>query len=62
MFVIGGGVSDADELLLGPARRSFAQYLVGRRLRPPARIERVALGPQAGLIGAADLALNAPAV
>ena len=58
MFVIGGGVSDAGELLLGPARRSFAQHLVGRAYRPPARIERVALGPSAGLIGAADLALT----
>ena len=62
MFVIGGGVSDAGELLLGPARHSFARYLVGRRFRPPAQIKRVALGPPAGLIGAADLALNVPAV
>jgi glucokinase len=61
MFVIGGGVSDAGELLLGPARRSFAQHLLGRRFRPPAQIKRVALGAAAGLIGAADLALNAPA-
>ena len=61
MFVIGGGVSDAGELLLGPARRSFAQCLLGRSLRPPAEITRVALGPAAGLIGAADLALQPPA-
>jgi glucokinase len=59
MFVIGGGVSDAGDLLLGPARRSFGQHLVGRAYRPPARIERVALGPSAGLIGAADLARGA---
>jgi glucokinase len=56
MFVIGGGVSDAGDLLLEPARRSFAQHLLGRAFRPPAQIERVALGPAAGLIGAADLA------
>jgi glucokinase len=54
-FVIGGGLSDAGELLLDPARRAFGRNLTGRGFRPAARIERAALGPQAGLIGAADL-------
>ncbi len=54
-FVIGGGLCDAGELLLAPARRSFARNLTGRGFRPPAQIERAALGPEAGLIGAADL-------
>ncbi|WP_104179387.1 ROK family glucokinase [Arthrobacter sp. B0490] len=54
-FVIGGGLSAADELLLEPARRAFARNLTGRGFRPAARIERAALGPEAGLIGAADL-------
>jgi glucokinase len=56
IFVIGGGVSDLGELLLAPARAEYAQALPGRGFRPVAAIERAALGPDAGLIGAADLA------
>ena len=56
MFVIGGGVSDAGELLLGPARESFRRTLTGRGFRPEPRIVVAALGPEAGLVGAADLA------
>jgi glucokinase len=55
-FVIGGGVSDADELLLGPARESFRRTLTGRGFRPEARIVKAALGPESGMVGAADLA------
>jgi glucokinase len=54
-FVIGGGLCDAGELLVGPARKSFARNLTGRGFRPAAEIELAALGPNAGLIGAADL-------
>jgi glucokinase len=56
LFVIGGGVSDAGELLLGPARESFRRTLTGRGYRPEARIVRASFGPEAGLVGAADLA------
>jgi glucokinase len=56
MFVVGGGVSAAGELLLGPAREEFRHTLTGRGFRPFAAVEPVALGPDAGLIGAADLA------
>ncbi len=56
MFVVGGGVSAAGELLLRPAREEFAHTLTGRGFRPLARIEPAALGPDAGLIGVADLA------
>jgi glucokinase len=56
MFVIGGGVSDAGELLLAPARNSFRKTLTGRGFRPHPLIVQAALGPEAGLIGAADLA------
>jgi glucokinase len=56
LFVIGGGVSDAGELLLGPAREAFKRSLSGRGFRPEAQIVRAQLGGNAGLIGAADLA------
>jgi glucokinase len=56
IFVIGGGVSAAGEILLRPAREEFAHSLTGRGFRPAAAVELAALGPDAGLIGAADLA------
>src|SRR4051812_46004506 len=55
-FVVGGGVSDAGELLLGPARETYAAALTGRGHRPMADIVAARLGAEAGLIGAADLA------
>jgi glucokinase len=56
IFVIGGGVSVAGELLVRPAREEFAHTLTGRGFRPVAAVELAALGPDAGLVGAADLA------
>ncbi len=56
VFVIGGGVSAAGDLLIEPARESFRRHLTGRGYRPEARIVAAALGNEAGLIGAADLA------
>lgn len=56
LFVIGGGASDAGDLLLEPARASFGQRLTGRGYRAEALIVRAHLGPDAGLIGAADMA------
>ena len=56
VFVVGGGVSAAQDLLLGPAREAFGRQLTGRGYRPQARIEVATLGPDAGLIGAAALA------
>lgn len=57
LVVIGGGAAAAGELLFAPARR----VLVARAL-PPARdrvrIVPAALGPDAGFIGAAALALT----
>jgi glucokinase len=55
-FVIGGGVSDAGDLLIRPATDAFRRSLTGRGFRPEPRIVRAHLGNQAGMIGAADLA------
>jgi len=55
VVVVGGGVSAADELLLGPARAAFGDHLTGRGYRPTLEIRRARLGNRAGLIGAADL-------
>ena len=56
VVVIGGGVSEAEELLLGPVRAAFATQLPGRGHRPRLEIRKAQLGNRAGLIGAADLA------
>jgi glucokinase len=55
-FVIGGGVSEAGELLLDPARAAFERALTGRGHRPLAEIKVAQLGENAGIVGAADLA------
>jgi glucokinase len=58
-IVIGGGVSQAGDLLLEPTRRAFARSLVGRGFRTEPAIVLAALGPDAGFIGAADMARTA---
>jgi glucokinase len=55
-FVLGGGVSEAGDLLLGQTRAVFENGLTGRQYRPHASVVLAELGPEAGLIGAADLA------
>ena len=56
IFVIGGGVSAAADLLLDPAREAYRRQLPGRGYRPEARIMAAVLGNDAGVVGAADLA------
>ena len=55
-YVVGGGVSEAGELLLAPARREFVAHVVGADVRPIAEILPAGLGNLAGVVGAADLA------
>lgn len=56
VVVIGGGVSDAGELLVEPARTSYEHELTGRGFRPAGSLVLAELGNDAGLVGAADLA------
>jgi glucokinase len=56
VVVIGGGVSEAGELLLTPISSAFRSQLTGRGHRPVLEIRKARLGNRAGLIGAADLA------
>lgn len=56
VVVVGGGVSAAGDLLLEPTRDSFRTYLTAQGRRPEPQVLLAALGPDAGLIGAADLA------
>jgi glucokinase len=59
VVVIGGAVSRLGELVLGPARERLERALPGRGFRPGPRVVAAALGPQAGLVGAADLVRRA---
>lgn len=54
-FVLGGGVSEAGDLLLAPALTAYHRVLT-RGHRPAAEVVLATLGPEAGLVGAADLA------
>jgi glucokinase len=56
LFVIAGGVSAAGEMLRVPALAAFREYLTGSGHRPVAELRIAELGPEAGLVGAADLA------
>jgi glucokinase len=56
VLVVGGGVVDAGELLLGPTREAFAGQLAARGQLPVAPIVPALLHNTAGFVGAADLA------
>ena len=53
LVVIGGGLVTAGDLLLDPARESFSRFLFSLPEIVPARF-----GPDAGVVGAAALALD----
>lgn len=56
VVVVGGGVSEAGDLLLNPIRAHFKANLTGRHYRPELDVRAAVLGNKAGMIGAADLA------
>ncbi len=56
VIVIGGGVSESPWLDMDAIVASFETSVTGFGHRPVARVARAALGNDAGLIGAADLA------
>jgi glucokinase len=56
LLVVGGGVAEAGELLLAPARESYRQALAARGRLPVAPVRAARLGNVAGVVGAADLA------
>ncbi len=56
ILVVGGGVVEAGELLLTPARAAFIEGLPSRSKLPVASIVAASMGNTAGVVGAADLA------
>ena len=53
LIVVGGGLGEAGEVLLGPTRRAFAGMVEGGGVRPRIDIVGAGLGERAGAIGAA---------
>ncbi|GAA5161968.1 ROK family protein [Ornithinimicrobium tianjinense] len=53
--VVGGGVIEGGELVLGPAREALTAGVPGAGRWPVPEVRSAALGNSAGLIGAADL-------
>jgi glucokinase len=58
VVVVGGGLAATGELLLAPARASMERYVFGRRHRELPPVAPARLGADAGLVGAAVLALR----
>ena len=58
LVVVGGGVAATGDLLLAPARASFDRYVHGRDHRDLPPVVPTRLGDDAGLVGAASLALS----
>jgi len=56
--VIGGGLVDTGELLLGPAREAAAEFAYAKEVRPLVPVLPGTFGSAAGKIGAALLALD----
>lgn len=55
MYVVGGGVGEAGDMLLGPAREVLENELFARAQRPLPEVVLATLGNDAGVVGAADL-------
>jgi glucokinase len=56
MIVIGGGVSAVGDLLLDPARHEIERHSLPPMNETPVKVAE--LGPEAGMIGAAAMALS----
>ena len=59
VVVVGGGVGEAEDLLMGPLREAYLAAVEGADVRPDVSIVSAQLGNDAGAIGAALLALEA---
>jgi glucokinase len=58
VVVVGGGMAAAGELLLAPARAAMERFVFGRAHRQLPPVVPARLGADAGLVGAATLALR----
>jgi glucokinase len=56
LLVVGGGVIEAGDLLMGPTERTYRDQLAQRGRFPVAELKAAETGNTAGVVGAADLA------
>jgi glucokinase len=56
VLVVGGGVIDAGDLLMGPTEKTYRDQLQQRGRLPVAQLKAAETGNTAGVVGAADLA------
>lgn len=56
LYVVGGGVGDAGDMLLDPARAELSDLLFAKGHRPVPQVVLAEMGNNAGIVGAADLA------
>jgi glucokinase len=56
MFILGGGVAEAGDVLRNPTARALEERLTAPSYRPWPRVAIAEVGPLAGIVGAADLA------
>lgn len=56
IYVIGGGVIAAGDMVVEPARAAYLEHLPARGHRPVAPIVGASMGNDAGIVGAAELA------
>lgn len=56
LFVVGGGLSAAGELVMAPARAAFSAHLSASGHHPEAQFAVASMGNDAGIVGAGDLA------
>ena len=56
LFVFGGGVAVAGELLLAPVREAYRQHVPAKGYHPEPNLVIAELVNHAGVVGAADLA------
>lgn len=54
-YIIGGGVSDAEDILVAPARARHEELVSSYGGRPVPSVVIASLGNEAGVVGAADL-------
>ena len=57
---MAGGVAEAGDLLLDPARAAYRETVEAAEMRPDVPIVMAAFGHHAGVVGAAALVLEAP--
>jgi glucokinase len=60
IVVMAGGVAEAGDLLLAPARAAYHETVEAAEMRPEVPIVIAALGNHTGVVGAAALVLEAP--